>query len=169
MRIQSRLAIVLLAGVAGLTLIGAAAPKPTGSEAVRTEVQQFMKAYVNAENGNDATALMEMVSRKPGVASITMGEITRGWEAIRTEVDKSVESEIQLQMTLGTIDVETLSPSMALAFAPCAVTLTMEHESMKLHGAITLVVEKSSGKWKVLHEHSSAQVADIEDPETQGD
>jgi ketosteroid isomerase-like protein len=101
---------------------------------------------------------MDMVSKKAGVASIAMGEITRGWEAIRTQVDEMVGSEGTLKLALGTIDVEPLAPNFALAFAPCTVTLSTEEGALQLRGAVTLLVEKAAGKWKVLHEHSSAQI-----------
>src|SRR5262245_36693196 len=91
---------------AALSLSGAAGPAGPSAEAVRADVQAFMNSYIAAQNKVDATAIMEKVSNRSGVASITMGEITRGWEAIRAEVDKGVGSEGELKMALGTIDVQ---------------------------------------------------------------
>ena len=39
----------------------------------------------------------------------------------------------------------------------CSSDLATEGLNSDLHGALTLVIEKSSGKWKVLHEHVSLQ------------
>lgn len=128
----------------------------------RTQVQEFVKSYIDAQNKVDASGQMEMVSRKPAVSSISMGEIVRGWEAIRADVDKVVGSEGQFKISIGTIDVEVLGTNYALAFAPCTITFHAAEGDVQLRGAISLVLEKSAGKWKVLHEHSSAQLPEVE-------
>jgi ketosteroid isomerase-like protein len=141
----------------GLVVLGASPPSPSG-DALRTEVQGVVKAYVDAQNKVDANAIMEMVSKNPGVASISLGHITRGWEAIRSEVDETVGSGGQMILALGTIDVTQLGANFALAFAPCTLTLASGIGSVQLHGALTVVLEKSGGKWKVFHEHASVQL-----------
>jgi len=140
---------------AALATTGAATQ---GAASSRTEVQQLVRGYVDAQNKPDATAVMDMVSRKPGASSVGMGKITRGWEAIRTLVDEDVRSPLTPRMTLGVIDVEMLGVAYALAVAPFSATLSTPRGDIQLHGALTLVVEKSGGAWKVLHEHTSAQI-----------
>ncbi len=142
--------------VAGVLTITAVAAQ--GAVSVRTEVQQFVKSYVDAQNKPDATAVMDMVSRKPGVSSIGMGKITRGWDAIRGSVDEDVGSPMNPKMTLGVIDVDPLGNTYALAVAPFSATLSTPRGDLQVHGAITLIVEKAGGSWKVLHEHTSVQI-----------
>ena len=142
--------------VAAVLAITAAAGQGAGS--VRTEVQQFVKSYVDAQNKPDATAVMDMVSRKPGVSVTGMGKITRGWEAIRASVDEDVGSPTNPKMILGVIDAEPLGNAYALAVAPFSATLSTPRGDIQVHGAITLVVEKVGGSWKVLHEHTSVQI-----------
>jgi ketosteroid isomerase-like protein len=137
--------------------------KPHSSEALRSEVQKFVKAYVEAENRLDASAMMEMVSRDPEVASITMGEVLRGWDAIRDDVDDMVGSNDDMTIALGTIEVVPLGSGYVLAFAPCSIAYTDEEGPVQTRGALSLVLEKSSGHWKVLHEHASIQVPDDEE------
>jgi len=154
-----RLIAVLLLGVAASA--ATSPPKPS-ADSVRSEVQAFVKTYVEVQNKFDATATMELVSRKPGVASIAMGDITRGWDSIRDDVDSTVGSEGRLKLALGTIDVNSLGPGFALAFAPCTINVITDSGELQLKGALTLVLEKSTGKWKVLHEHISVQLPDAE-------
>jgi ketosteroid isomerase-like protein len=142
--------------VAVVVTITAVAAQGAGS--VRAEVQQFVKSYIDAQNKPDATAVMDMVSRKPGVSSIGMGKITRGWEAIRGSVDEDVGSPTNPKMILGVIDVEPLGNTYALAVAPFSATLSTPRGDIQVHGAITLVVGKVGGSWKVLHEHTSVQI-----------
>ncbi len=141
----------------GFAVLGAAPPSPS-ADALRADVQGVVKAYVEAQNNADANAIMEMVSKNPGVAAISLGDITRGWEAIRHDADEMVGSKGQMTLALGTIDVSQLGANFALAFAPCTLTLASEHGAAQLHGALTLVLEKSAGKWKIFHEHSSVQL-----------
>ena len=137
--------------------------KPRASDALRAEVQKFVKAYVEAQNRLDASAMMEMVSRNPEVASITMGEVLRGWDAIRDDVDEMVGSNDDMTIALGTIEVVPLGSGFVLAFAPCSIAYTDDEGPVQTRGALTLVLEKSSGRWKVLHEHASIQVPDDEE------
>ncbi len=152
--------------VSVVSIIALLASQPVlgATDAGRTQVQEFVKSYIDAQNKVDASVQMEMVSRKPGVSSISMGEIVRGWEAVRADVDKVVGSEGQFKISIGTIDVDLLGTSYALVVAPCTITLHAAGGDVQVRGAISMVLEKSVGKWKVLHEHSSAQL-----PEAEGD
>lgn len=143
-------------------VLPAAATAQGANQALRNQVREFVKAYIDAQNRVDASALVDMISRKPGVSAITMGEIVRGWEAIRADVDSAVGSEGQMKISLGSIDVESLGPNFALAFAPCTLTVHTAVGDIQLRGAVTLVLEKTTGKWKVLHDHSSAQLPELE-------
>jgi len=144
--------------IATLFLVVAAAPaskKPT----VREDVQAFVRGFVDATNRADVTAVMEMYSQKAGIASIGDGEITRGWDAIRTGSDEIVGKEGAYKVSLGSIDVMPIGTLNAIAFAPYAVTITSDQGPVQLSGAITLVLEKSGGAWKIVHEHTSFKAA----------
>jgi uncharacterized protein (TIGR02246 family) len=154
----------LFAIIIGVVLVGTLTLTPAATDSVRAEIQAFVKSYVEAQNKVDASALMEMVSKRTGVTSVGMGEITRGWEAIRAEVDEVVGSEGLFKISVGTIDVEELGPSFALALAPCTITFNSEHGSLQLRGAVSLVLEKAGDKWTVFHEHTSVRL-----PEAEGD
>ncbi len=151
---MSRVLLSTIAAAALTTVCVAAQSSPSS----RTEVQKFVQAYVDAQNKPDATAVMDMVSRKSSVTSVGMGKITRGWDAIRAGIDEDVGSPFNPKMTLGVIDVEVLGSAYALAVAPFSATLSTPQGNIQVHGALTLVVEKSSGAWKVLHEHTSVQI-----------
>ncbi len=148
----------------GLVLMSVATVTPAVTDSTRAEVQAFVKSYVEAQNKVDASAMMEMVSKRTGVTSVGMGEITRGWEAIRADVDEIVGSEGLFKIAVGTIDVEELGPSFALAVAPCTITFGSQQGDLQLRGAVSLVLEKSTDKWKVFHEHTSVRL-----PEAEGD
>ena len=147
---SARLAVVLALSVGAV----AAADAPS---APRAEVEQFVRAYVEANNATDPAAVMDLMSRRPDVSSVTMGAVSRGLESIRRETGTLAGMQGAHRMAPGTMDVIPLGPGYALVVAQVTFELAAEGSSSDLHGALTLVVEKSSGKWKLLHEHVSLQ------------
>ncbi|HYS77807.1 MAG TPA: SgcJ/EcaC family oxidoreductase [Candidatus Dormibacteraeota bacterium] len=142
-----------LAVVLALSAGAAADPPPLP----RAEVEQFVRAYVEANNAADPAAVMDLMSRRPDVSSVTMGAVARGPEAIRRETGTLAGFQGSHRMLLAGMDVVPLGPGYALVVAQVTFELAAEGLNSDLHGAVTLVVEKSSGKWKVLHEHVSLQ------------
>lgn len=130
-----------------------AAPSP---DAVRSEVQDFVREYADAVNKGDITAAMEMVSRSQGVTSTTDGEISRGWEAIRTKEDAFTGKEGSYKVSVGSVDVTPLGASHALAVATMTMTVAADGQVAQQEGAVTFVLEKSKSGWKIVHEHYSS-------------
>ena len=138
--------------VATVTLVHGAPVTP------RDEVLQFVKSYIDASNKNDATAVMDMISKKPTVSTVVEGKITRGWDAIRNTVDEELGSSDDEKMTLGVVDVQALGPGYALAMAPFSATETTPQGELQFRGVLSLVLEKSGTQWKMLHEHVSVEI-----------
>jgi len=139
-------------------------PASTASTATaRTEVQAFVKSYVDAVNKADVSAAMEMISRKAGVTSIGDGEIARGWDAIRTDYDQIVGKEGSYKFSIGSIDVTPLGTSYALVVAPYTLTVATQQGDFQLPSAMTLVLLKSGKTWVILHEHMSSKAAGQEE------
>jgi uncharacterized protein (TIGR02246 family) len=167
----------ILSALLGLLLVPAlasAANAPAGKTGtVRADVQAFVKAYVDAANKADVTSIMEMYSRKSGVTSVSDGEIIRGWDAIRTDLDQIVGKEGSYKISVGSIDVTPLGVSYVLVVAPFTLTVVTDKGTAQAPSALTLVLEKSKGAWTIVHEHSSTKPqedeADDEGGEDQGD
>lgn len=149
--------VVLLAMTAAPTIGSGADAPPKKADTTRADVQAFVKAFVEATNKGDMTAVMEMYSRKPVVTSISDGEITRGWEAIRTESDQMVGKEGSYKFSIGAIDVTPLGTAFALAVAPYTVTVATDQGAVQVPGAMTLILERSGGAWAILHDHTSVK------------
>jgi uncharacterized protein (TIGR02246 family) len=128
------------------------------ADSLTTEVQNFARAFVEASNKADAKAVMEMYSKKAGIISVDDGKLTRGWDAIRSETNEIVGHQGRYKISLGTIDVTPLGSAHALAVAPYTMSLVTEDgATFQIRGAITLVLEKASGKWQIIHDHTSSQ------------
>ena len=132
-----------------------------GGAAVRTEVQQAVRLYVDAWNKADASNLVEMYSREPGVTSVGDGEIIRGWDRIRERYDSVVVGLAgRFNVAIGSIDVVPLGPSYAMALTSYTLTIHTDRRDVQQRGAMTLVFQKMSGEWKVIHDHTSSTHAE---------
>lgn len=122
---------------------------------VRTEILQAVRAYVDAINKADAATLVEIYSREAGVTSVGDGQITRGWDAIRSTADSIAGAEGKYKVATGSIDVVPLGPGYALALTSTILTVKSGDQEAQLRGAMTLVFKKLGGDWKIIHDHTS--------------
>ena len=143
--------LVLLATV-GIRL---AAQAPTQ----RQEIQNFVRAYADAANRGDVTSYMEMYSKRADLIAVEDGEISRGWDKLRDNANSTVGLEGSFKISVGTIDVITLGTTRAIAVFPYVATVNTQQGPVQLHGAMTLVLEKSSQGWKIIHDHTSTAPA----------
>lgn len=159
------LAIILVPPLSFGADPSAAKSSEAAAAAIRTEVQAFVKAYVAAGNEADTNSMMEMISQKAGVSSVANGDIARSWDAIRAENDAIVGKEGSYKISIGTIDVMPLGAAHALVVAPITLTVAATSGTVQLPSAMTLVLEKSAGTWKIVHEHTSSESQDTEPEE----
>ena len=125
------------------------------SAARRDSVLTAVRAYVDAGNRVDIQAMIDAYSKSPSVSSAGMGEIRRGWDAIRAQADSLAGMEGLMRISLGAIDVTALGGSHALAVSSVVVRVETEDGPVQLRGAVSIVLERVAGTWKVLHDHVS--------------
>ena len=130
---------------------------PQVAPATRSEVQTFVRNYIDAHNRADATALSDAVSHRADVTSVDDGTITRGWDAIRTETDQITGKEGSFRFDVGTMDVVPLGANYVLVVAPTTATVSTQRGVVQMPGAMTLVLEKGRDGWRILNEHYSSK------------
>jgi uncharacterized protein (TIGR02246 family) len=128
-----------------------------------SEVQDTVRAYFEAVNRADPTAIMGFFSRKAEATSVYEGDILRGWEQIRKENDKLAGTAGEEKWAPGTMEVTFLDEDHALVVVPINITLRSGGEKDELEGASTLVLEREKGRWKILHEHHSVKPSDSDE------
>src|SRR3989475_9267232 len=134
--------------------LGLRAQQPTAAT-VRTEIQQAVRAYVDAINKADAATLTEMYSREAGVTSVGDGQITRGWDAIRSTADSIAGAEGKYKVATGSIDIVPLGPGYSLALTSTILTVKSGDQEVQLRGAMTLLFKRIGAEWKIIHDHTS--------------
>lgn len=148
---KSFLAAILVASVALPCAAVAQTPTPARQ---REEIVAFVRGYIDIHNRVDIDAAMQMYSRNPNVSSAVLGTITRGWDALRAQADEAVGSGGSYQIALGSLDVTPLGQA-AVVVSSVTLTVATPEGPVQVRGAMTLVLERVAGVWKVLHEHLS--------------
>ena len=123
--------------------------------AATKEVQEFVKAYVDVTNRGDLTAYVEMYSHRADLATIVDGEILRGWDAVREQANQMMGTEGGYRISAGTVDVVPLGTTRAIAYFPFVATVQTTDGPIQIRAAITLVLEKEQGTWRIIHDHTS--------------
>jgi len=123
--------------------------------AQRQQIQDFVRAYADAANRGDVTSYIEMYSKRADLTVVQDGEITRGWDGLRDDANKMLGSEGSFKISVGTIDVINIGPTRAIAVFPFVMTVATAQGTVQLHGAMTLVLEKSAQGWKIIHDYTS--------------
>ena len=144
--------------VCALILIGSAGTDVDAQgmpTARRDSVLAAVRAYVDAGNRVDVQAMIDAYSKSPGVSSAGLGEIRRGWEAIRAQTDSLAGMEGLMRISLGAVDIMGLGSMHALAVSSVVVRVETEGGPVQLRGAVSIVLERVGGAWKVLHDHVS--------------
>ena len=143
----------IIALVSALSAVAVASG--VAQQADTADVQAFVRQYTAAINRADGPAIMEMYARVPDVTSADNLDITRGWDAIKK--DAASLSENRYRMELGRVDVVPLGPGYALVVAEASYTFGTPQGALRVRGVLTLVLQKTGGAWKVIHDHSSSQ------------
>jgi len=153
----TRLALVLALILCGC---GPTTPPPLA----QAEVEDFVRQYVAAQNAGDASKTMAMVQRDPSVSSVGFGKLQRGWEAIRTSTDESINTTSQFKLNIGTIDVTVLGNDAALVVAPMSISsggkpviVGRNLMQVDLSGALTIVAKRTPEGLRLIHEHYSVR------------
>ena len=143
----------IIALVSALSAVAVASG--VAQQADTADVQAFVRQYTAAINRADAPGIMEMYARVPEVTSADNMDVTRGWDAIRR--DAASLSATRYRMELSRVNVVPLGPGYALVVAEASYTFGTPQGALRVRGVLTLVLQKTGGAWKVIHDHSSSQ------------
>lgn len=145
----------LLSAFALSVLISSAVNAQAIPAARRDSVLTAMRTFVEANNRVDVQAIVDAYSKSAQVSAVGLGDIRRGWEAIRAQADSAAGMEGLLKLSLGAMDVVGLGAGHALVVASVAIRVETEEGPVQLRGALSVVFERTGGAWKILHEHLS--------------
>ena len=150
-----RLRLVLAVASCGVALQAL----PVGAQGLpaarRDSVLAVVRNFTEMSNRADVTGILDHYSRAATVSSAGLGTIRRGFDALRAQADSAAGMEGLMRFSLGAVDVTALGVNHVLVVSAVVVRVETEEGPVQLRGAMSLVLERSGGSWKILHEHFS--------------
>jgi len=113
--------------------------------------------------------MMKMFSKSSGVTSVGDGTISHGWHSIQTDAQQFIGREGTFRFTVGSVDVTPLGEAYVLAVAPLTVQTIGQDDNVEVPAAMTFVLQRDGGSWKVIHEHWSSKESDDVEGDDQDD
>ncbi len=127
------------------------------ADELRAEVERVLHAYIAAEEAHDPDAIMNLISRRPGVTAISQGRLLTGRDAIERAIRLAAASQKFPKIALDSIAVRPLGNAHALAVAEYTLRVHLTQGPLETRYAWTLILEKFQDQWKIVHEHHSGR------------
>jgi beta-aspartyl-peptidase (threonine type) len=152
-RIVHRLAAALTAVVLACGVTRAAETP----DAAATAVRAVLAAQVEAWNRGDLEGYMGGYWKSPDLVFFSNGQETRGWQATldRYRARYQGAGKQMGKLDFPAMDVVTLGPDAALARGRWRLKMP---DGKELTGMTTVVLRKRPEGWRIVHDHSSADV-----------
>lgn len=122
---------------------------------LKFEIEKILNTYIAAEETQDPGSIMKLMSRDPGVTSVTDGKVLSGWAAIQHETELAAKSHKPPNISLDTVSVRPLGEDYTLAIAEYTIRVHLTRGPVEIQGAWTVVFERANEEWTIFHEHHS--------------
>jgi ketosteroid isomerase-like protein len=141
------LALVLAACVSTAPRVGAFQP------ADRVAIQNVLENQIAAWNRGDLPSYMDGYARIPGLIFTSGGDVRRGWQEALDHYQSRYAIDAKAMGTLK-FEIESIDP----VGADGAVVLgrwELSGTSRPGRGVFSLVLERRSEGWRIVHDHTS--------------
>ena len=123
----------------------------TGSGGIRTVLEEQARAW----NKGDIDGYMQGYWESDSMLFTSGGNIQRGWRAARDKYKLGYSTrEAMGALTFSAIEIHPLSETSAWVFGHWLLERAKDHP----HGVFTLVMRKFPEGWKIVHDHTSAEI-----------
>ncbi len=144
---------LLVAGCPGSSSPGAEAPA-TPTEVVaaaKATIEQWRQAY----EIRSVEALSQLYARNVDLVVVQEGTTFLGWSSVEAMLKDRIARTGAIVIRLKDMQVSSLAPEVAYAFATMTRELTFEATTVTESGTLTLVLRKQGDKWLITSEHYS--------------
>ena len=83
------------------------------------------------------------------------GTVTKSWQQVRANRQSSYPNLKDVKLDVRDVRVHVLSPTSALVTCLWSQTQTVREQTESATGRLTLVFQRVSGAWKIVHTHTS--------------
>lgn len=150
--LRSAFVIAALAGS-----VGHLASAPLSSEkGAQREIRAVLNAQAAAWNRGDVDAYIDGYARAASTEFISGDTLTRGWRTVRDRYRKKYNNRAKMgTLTFSEVQITTLAPDAALVVGRWRLV----RRNDKPHGFFTLLFRRTSGGWRIVHDHTSSATA----------
>jgi ketosteroid isomerase-like protein len=117
-------------------------------------IRALLARQQNDWNRGDIVAFMSGYARKPGLVFTSGGRVFRGWDQALARYQAGYpDREAMGKLTFSDLEITILGQSAAVVLGKWS----LERARDTPHGVFTLVLERESGRWLIIHDHTSAE------------
>ncbi len=119
--------------------------------AAKATIEQWRQAY----EIRSVEALFQLYARNVDLVVVQEGTTFLGWSSVEAMLKDRIARTGAIIIRLKDMQVSSLSPDVAFAFATMTRELTFEATTVTESGTLTLVLRKQGDKWMITSEHYS--------------
>lgn len=119
-------------------------------------VRAVLDGQVSRWNRGDLAGFLRVYRHSPDLVFFSNGVVTRGFEAIRTRFEKryGTATDTMGRLSFEDLEVTVLSPDAAFAQGRYRLQYSSGQSGA---GIFSLLLRKSSGRWEIVHDHTSTE------------
>ncbi|MGD2121424.1 MAG: nuclear transport factor 2 family protein [Gemmatimonadota bacterium] len=139
------------------------------SSSTAAEIEAMLQASAASWNRGDLEGFLDDYWRSEKLTFSGEDGVTRGWEDVRTRYLDGywAPGATRDSLRFEAIEVMGLSPDHALALGQYVLFRPEEESRTTSTGYFSLVLQRLGGRWRILHDHTSA-APDPEGPQGEG-
>lgn len=129
------------------------APKSPKEDRDIAAVRAVAEAQVAAWNRGDIEGFMDGYAREDTITFVSGDTITRGWQTVMDRYKKNYDSREKMgTLAFTELEFRPLSPFYIMAVGRFQLTRGGDMP----HGRFTLVFRRTTGGWRIVHDHTSS-------------
>jgi len=127
------------------------------SDQAETEIRAVMQAAEDGWNAGDLEQYMGCYWRSEELRFAGGDKVDTGWEKVLANYQKSYPDRATMgRLAFTELDVSVLAEDAAVVFGRWRLTREGEEAAEAPRGVFTLVMRKTDGAWRIVHDHTSA-------------
>lgn len=146
-------AVPLAAAVAVVFGYQGRLPKAGKQDKEIAAVRAVIEAQAAAWNRGDIEGFMEGYAKEDSITFVSGDTVTRGWQTVLDRYKKNYDSRAKMgTLTFSELEFKPLSEFYVMAVG----RFELARDGDRPRGHFTLVFRRTTGGWRIVHDHTSS-------------
>jgi len=120
---------------------------------IAAQIRAVLRAQQDAWNRGDIDGFMNGYARAKSTTFASEDSVRRGWEMVRDRYKRKYADRTKMGvLTFSDLEVTPLSSDAAVVLGRWHLKRAQDQP----HGRFTLIFRKTTGGWRIVHDHTSA-------------